>query len=172
MFERSKNWAAFGAPLKGAYDDLLKAVEMEQILEIALDVVDGSNVTTDAVPGVPLKQYLMQTSRDDAQVPNVSSFYQARSLGVTLLSPSVIVPFGFEQDQAASTSGNAWTIFDEHATPKPPDTNLTFAFDNNAHNGPRNRAAARAQVLQFFATGTVDAACGADVCDCSIGNCG
>ncbi len=175
MFERSKNWAAFGAPLKGAYDNLLAAVIMEEVLEMALDVVEGSNVAQYQVPGTPAKRYLLQTSLDDCQVPNISSFYQARSMGVTLLVPSPVTPFGFLTTADATSSGNAWLIVDEKPSPTPPATNLTFAFDNEAHENPRRRRAVLDQILEFWDTGTARNPCtasGPAACDCKAGNCG
>src|SRR5688572_7287861 len=87
MFERSSNWASYGLPLKSSYESLLDAVIMEQVLQMALEGVDGTTVAGVAVPGAATgKQYLMQTSRDDTQVPNTASFFHARSLQLDLMS--------------------------------------------------------------------------------------
>lgn len=170
IFERSLNWAIYGAPLKGAYGTLLDAVIMEQVLEMGLEIVDGATIADAAVPGTPPKHYLMQTSVGDAQAPNLASFFQARSLGLTLITPSVQVPVGFENQQAASAD-RAYVIVDEHPMPLPPDTNLTFSYDNVAHENPRRRAAIQQMQRSFWATGTVTNTC-TGACDCAAGNCG
>jgi hypothetical protein len=170
MFERSSNWASYGLPLKGSYDTLMDAVIMEQVLQMALEGVDGGTVAGMTLPNTPAKHLLMQTSRDDTQVPNVASFFQARSLGVTLLSQSVIVPFGFEEKQGTS-SDRAWLIVDEHADPKPPETNETFAYTNDAHENARRRTLVQQQMREFWSTGVATNPCTGQ-CDCAAGNCG
>ena len=170
MFERSKNWAIYGLPLKGSYGTLLDAVIMEQALQFALDIVDGATVAPLSIPGTPAKQMLMVTSIADAQVPNLASFYQARSLGLTLLTPSVVVPFGFDAMKAAAAD-RAYVIVDEHPTPLPPETNEVFAFDNPAHENPRRREAVQQMMQEFWANGVVHNTC-AGACDCAAGKCG
>lgn len=170
MFERSSNWASYGLPLKGSYDTLMDAVIMEQILQMALEGVDGGTVAGVPIIGAPGKSILMQTSKDDTQVPNLASFFQARSLGLTLLTQSVVVPFGFE-DKQADHSDNAWLIIDEHPEPKPPETNETFAYTNDAHENARRRAAVQKQMLDFWRVGVANNPCTGQ-CDCAAGNCG
>ena len=170
MFERSLNWAVYGAPLKGAYATLMDADIMEQVLEMALEPVDGATIADAPVPGTPQKHYLMHTSIGDAQVPNLASFFQARSLGLTLVTPSVTVPFGFETAQAAS-SDRAYVLVDEHPSPLPPTDNTTFGYDNQAHGNPRRRDLIQQMLLNFWATGTTTNTC-TGACDCAAGNCG
>ncbi len=170
MFERSNNWLVYGAPLKGAYSNLLNASIMEQVLEMALEPVDGATVTDIAIPNTPTKQLLMQTSMHDPAVPNLASFLQARSLGLTLLTPSVYVPYGFETAQGTSSS-RAYVIVDEHPTPIPPETNELFSFDNVAHENPRRRSAIQQMMRDFWRTGSATNTC-AGACDCASGACG
>ena len=170
LFERSANWATYGVPLKGSYDSLLDAVIMEQVLQMALEGVDGATVAGVPIPGTPEKSFIMQTSRDDSEVPNLASFYQARSLGVTLVTPSVLTPYGFEDKQATSAS-KGWIIVDEHPMPKPPATNEVFAYGNSAHENARRRTLVQQQMRDFLATGTVTNTC-TGACDCAAGNCG
>jgi hypothetical protein len=170
MFERSNNWAVYGLPLKSTYDDLLDAAIMEQILGIALEGVDGATVAGVELPDTPAKQMLVHTSIGDCAVPNLASFFQARSLGLDLISPAVTVPYGFADRQVAS-SERAWVIVDEQPTPLPPETNEVFSFDNVAHENPRRREAIQAQMQAFWATGVVTNTC-TGPCDCAAGNCG
>lgn len=169
LFERSKNWAAFGAPLKGVYDERDQVI-MQQVLDMQLELVDGATVAPGQVPDVPAKELFMQTSHDDCQVPNLASFYQARSLGMTLITPSVVTPYGVPT--AASATGRGWVIVDEKPTMKPPADNSTFGYDNGAHGNPRNRAEVRHMILDFYSTGTIHSTCTTGACDCAAGNCG
>jgi hypothetical protein len=171
MFERSSNWASYGLPLKGSYDTLMDADIMEQILQMALEPVDGGTVAGLSLPNTPTKHFLMQTSLDDTQVPNLASFFQARSLGATLLTQSVVVPFGFEAAQATS-SDRAWLIIDEKPSPKPPATNEVFAYTNAAHENTRRRALLQQQMRDFWAQGVATNPCTGPTCDCAAGNCG
>ena len=170
MFERSNHWSVFGAPLKGSYGTkhLLDAVIMEQVLEMGLEIEDGATIAGIAVPGTPTKSYLLHASNGDAQVPNLSTELQARSLGLTLLTPSVRTPFGLAE---GASSDRALVIVDEHPTPMPPDDNTTFNYDNDAHENPRRRDAIQQMMLDFFSTGIATNTC-AGACDCSAGNCG
>ena len=170
MFERSVNWTIYGVPLKSAYPLPLDTAIMEQVLEMALVGVDGATVAGVDLPNTPAKSILMQTSMGDAQVPNLASFFQARSLGLTLITPSVTTPFGFETAQAA-TSDRALVLMDEHPTPLPPDTNATFGADNDAHENPRRRVAIQQMMRDFWATGMAQDTC-VSACDCKAGNCG
>lgn len=169
LFERSKNWAAFGAPLKGVYDERDQVI-MQQVLAMQLELVDGATVAPGQVPDVPAKELFMQTSHNDCQVPNVASFYQARSLGMTLITPSVVDVSGVAT--AATATGRGWVIVDEKPSPMPPADNTTFAYDNQAHGNPRKRAAVQQMILDFFSTGIIHSTCTTGACDCAAGNCG
>ena len=171
MFERSNSWAAYGLPLKSSYDHLLDADIMEQVLQMGLEGVDGATVAGITIPGAaPDKQSLLQTSLDDASVPNLASFYHARSLGVDLLSTSVVTPWGFDAP-VESTTANGYVIVDEMPPRKPPDTNEVFSFDSIAHENPRRRTLLQQQMRDFWATGTISNTC-TGPCDCAAGNCG
>lgn len=169
MFERSSNWAVYGVPLKNTYDTLLEAVIMEQVLQMALEVVDGATVAGVALPDTPAKQVLMQTSRDDTQVPNLASYFHGRSLDLQLLDGSVATPFGADAPVASAT--NAWLIIDENPTPKPPATNEVFAYTNDAHENARRYTALQQQMRTFWETGTATNPC-TGACNCASGACG
>jgi hypothetical protein len=172
MLERSNSWAAYGLPLKSTYDTLLDAVIMEQVLQMALEPVDGATVAGISLPGTaPGKQHLLQTSLHDASVPNLASFYHARSLGLPLLSSSVITPFGFAAPVESATEKGGYVIVDEMPSMTPPETNEVFNFNSIAHENPRRRAALQQQMRDFWATGTVANTC-TGACDCAAGNCG
>ena len=180
MFERSNNWVVYGAPLKGAYDGLMNSIILQQVLEMGLEIVDGGTVApwllTGGLPGTPAKQFLLHMGMGDCQVPNLASEFQARSIGLPVLAPSVKVPFGMTGMDGPVP--NAFVIMDEHPDPLPPETNLLFGEDNVAHENLRRRAATIQQIEHFYDTGEVVNFCrsgsGAEPapCDCAAGNCG
>ena len=173
MFERSNNWAVFSLPLKGAYDGVMASVILQQVVEMGLELADGGTIAPrvlhGGVPGTPAKQLLQLMSMGDCAVPNLASEYQARSLGIPLLGPTVKTPYGFTATPGPLPS--AFVIMNESPTPLPPSTNETFMYDNVAHENPRRRAATLQQVQRFVETGVVDNFC-TGACDCAAGNCG
>ena len=170
LFERSDKWSVYGVPLKGSYANLLEADIMEQVLEMEMEPADGASVAGVDIPNTPPKSLLMMTSLHDAQVPNLAGFYQARSLGLTLLQPSsVIAPYGF--DGKAQDLTRAYVIVDEHPSPEPPADNEVISFDNNAHENPRRRAGLQQMMKLFWGYGEAMQTC-AGPCDCAAGNCG
>ena len=178
MFERSNNWVVYGAPLKGAYDGLMNSVILQQVLEMGLEIVDGGTVApyllSGGLPGTPPKQFLLHMSEGDCQVPNLASEFQARSIGLPVLTPSVEVPFGMVGQDGPLPS--AFVIMDEHPDPLPPQSNLLFGEDNVAHENLRRRAATIEQIEHFYDTGEIIDTCTSGTqpapCDCAAGNCG
>ncbi|MDQ3338506.1 MAG: hypothetical protein M4D80_25355 [Myxococcota bacterium] len=175
MFERSKNWAAYSLPLKGAYSGVMNSIILQQVIEMGLELVDGATIApairAGGVPGAaPNKQYLQQMSMGDCSVPNLASEYQARTLGFPLLGPSVKTPYGFTATPGPFT-GSAFVIMNEAPMPLPPTTNETFNYDNVAHENLRRRQAAIDQIVRFTSTGEIATFCTGE-CDCAAGKCG
>jgi len=173
MFERSNNWAAFSLPLKGSYGGVMASVILQQVVEMAFELVDGATVAprllTGGVPGTPPKQWLQLMSVGDCAVPNLASEYQARSVGLPLLGPAVKTPYGLTPTPGPLSS--AFVIMDESPQPLPPTTNEIFTFDNVAHENLRRRAATLQQIQRFVEAGVIENFC-TGPCDCAAGNCG
>ncbi len=170
MFERSNSWPAYGLPLKSSYDTLLDAVIMEQVLQMALQPADGATYAGVTIPDTPQKHILMHTSLDDGSVPNVASYYHARSLGLDLLSTSVTTPFGFAPAVESTTKGGL-VVVDEMPPKKPPETNEVHNVNSIAHENPRRRTLLQLQMRDFWSTGTIANTCNGP-CNCAAGNCG
>lgn len=174
LFERSINWAVLGLPLKGAYEGPLNAVLMEQVLQMALDVIDPIHwAPTVAGPGTTGKQYLLYASKGDAQVTNLATYLQARTMQIPVVTPSVEMPYGLTQ--ATGTPMSALVIVDEKPSPLPPETNLLNERDNEAHENPRRREKIMDQIEAFLDTGAITPTCGGETaapCDCTTGACG
>jgi hypothetical protein len=178
MFERSNNWATYSVPLKGAYDrprgyGELNSVVLQQVIEMAFEVVDGGSwaprLLAGGLPGTPPKRFLHYMSAGDCQVPNLATLFQARSIGLPLLTPSVQAPFAMTGMDGPLE--NALVIMDEHPDPLPPETNALFGYDNEAHENQRRRAATIDQIDHFYSTGEITNYC-VGPCDCAAGNCG
>jgi hypothetical protein len=173
MFERSNNWAVYGLPLKGSYRGVMNSVILQQVVEMGLEHTDSGSVAqrllSGGVPGTPPKQWLLHMSAGDCAVPNLASEYQARSIGLPLLGPSVKTPHGFTPTEGPLA--NAFVIMDEQPSPLPPITNELFDFDNEAHENLRRRSATLQQIQRFVETGEIVNFC-TGPCDCKAGNCG
>ncbi len=175
LFERSTNWVTFNLGLSGAYDDPLDRVVMQQMMQMAFDYTEPAHVSALALrgglPGTPAKQYLLQMSVGDAQVTNLASQLQARTMGLPLLAPALDVPFGLEETEGPLASG--FVMFTEEPTPLPPVTNMLNGEGNSAHGDLRRRQAVVDQIGTFLATGEIVHTCGTDTaCNCAQGACG
>ena len=169
LFERSTNWATLSLPFKGAYPDPLTQTLLQQIAQMGLDVIDPVHwapLTRDTTTG---KQFLLYASIEDAQVTNLATYLQARTMGLSLAAPAADPPWGLPLGTGALTSG--LVIVDEDPMPKPPTTNLLNSANNQAHGNARRRAAVMDQIDRFLDDGTIIDACGG-VCDCAAGACG
>jgi hypothetical protein len=103
------------------------------------------------LPGSPAdRRILQQTALGDAGVPNIGSFLHARQLGLKVLKPSPVIPFGLEGVEGP-VAGSALAIYDfgldlkaiyRDDAPHPKDT--------PAHEGIRNLEPAITQMDQFF----------------------
>ena len=116
---------------------------------------------------MPPKQLLMQIAIGDDQVPNLGSYWQARSMGIPVLGPTPTTPWGLTV-QAGPVTGSAMVLMDGGAPPAP-RTNLP-APDSGMHNLTRTQAASRRQIHDFFTTGSIVNEC-AGACTCASGAC-
>lgn len=170
LFERSTNWVRLGLPFKGAYPDPLTQTLLQQILQMGLDVIDPLHWAPLAADPASDKQYLLHTSLGDAQVTNLASFLQARTMELPLLGAVASAPYGLTLATGPARSGVV--LVDEHPRPLPPTSNLLNSADNSAHGTPRRRANLMTQIDQFLRDGTITDACGGAPCDCAAGACG
>lgn len=170
LFERSTNWAVLSLPFKGNYPDPLLQTMLEQVLQMGLDVIDPIHWAPLASgPGTTRKQYLLHASIGDAQVTNLATYLQVRTMGIPMLTPSAETPFGMTM--ATGTPMSAFMIIDESPTPLPPATNLLNDAGNEAHENPRRRANVMDQIDAFLTDGTITNTCNG-ACDCTTGACG
>jgi hypothetical protein len=176
MFERSKNWAAYSLPLKGAYGGVMNSIILQQVIEMGLELVDGGTIAPQiragGLPGAaPSKRYLQQMSVGDCSVPNLASEYQARTMGIPVLTPSPYVPQGM---QASSTPvPNGMVIYDFGVGSTIPLTNEPPP-DNDVHSNIRNKRATIEMMRKFYSEGVIEQLCTSPSagCDCTASACG
>ncbi len=165
LLERSLDWPLYRGILEGAYPDPLDIVLAINLFQMRWDPIEGAGVAhvvrDGTALGTPPKQILMQIALGDEQVPNVGSWWQARSMGIPVLGPSPLVPWGIDDVEGPLTSA---LVIQDGGAPVPPATN-TPPEDLGMHNLTRNQPASRRQIGEFFSTGQITNTCdGACVC--------
>jgi hypothetical protein len=110
----------------------------------------------------------MQVAVGDEQVPNIGSWWQARTMKIPVLGPSPMTPWGLTVQSSPLPGGSAIVIMDGGAPPLPAG-NVPPA-DTGMHNLTRNQPATRRQIGEFYATGRIVNEC-AGACLCKSGAC-
>jgi hypothetical protein len=172
LLDRSADWPTYQTILNGAYPDLLDVTLALSLFQMRWDKVEGSGIAhvvqAGAPTGVPPKQVLMQVAIGDEQVPNIGSWWQARTMNIPVLGPSPMTPWGLAVQPSPLEGGSALVIMDGGAPP-PPTGNVAPA-NFGMHNLTRNQPAARRQMKEFFTTGRIVNEC-AGACTCQTGAC-
>jgi len=178
LIERSNAWALLEHVAQSAYKD--PAVYQ---LDVALfgmgfepydPITTAAHVIQDPLFGNPAKHILMWYSIGDCLVSNITTELTARTMGISMLGPSVKSPWRLAPTPGALDSGIV--VFDDHPTPLPPDTNVPPATDNGTHAGI-NRKPAALRMVQSFLLDTQKATDGCALagspapCDCATGAC-
>lgn len=172
MLERSQDWPVYKTTLIGAYPNALDVVIAIHLMQMFWDASEPNLASAHmgAIPGAPPKQVLMQIGMGDAEVSNISSHYQARTMDIPLLGPTADSPWGLEVQDGVLD--NALVIFD--GGDRAPVGNIP-PDDNDAHYVTREQPAAWRQMARFFETGEIVQTCtdGTDPapCDCTQGYC-
>jgi len=161
MLERSLDWPVYRNTVIGAYDDPLNVAIIISLLQMGWDLTGPANVTHqipgNPIPGTPEKQFLLHMAMGDDEVPNISTEYQARSMGIPVIGPAPKeIPWGLEE--AAGPASSALVMWD-FGFPEPPLTN-TAPADNDAHSRTRKQPAAIRQMTHFYNTGEIIHTCG------------
>jgi len=172
LLERSADWPLYRTILSRAYPDALDITMAVSLFQMRWDKVEGSGVANTvlagAPTGVPPKQLLVQIALGDEQVPNLGSYWLARTMGIPILGPTPTTPWGLSVQPGPLATGSAMVIMDGGA-PASPVTNLP-APDFGMHNLTRKQPATRRQIKEFFATGQIVNEC-AGACVCQAGAC-
>jgi hypothetical protein len=180
LLDRSADWPKYRQILNGAYTDpfddelLIGLMQMRwdktEPAGIANSVLDGS------ATGVPAKQLLMQIALGDEQVSDFAAYWEARTMNVPVVSPTVTSPWGLSPQAAPLADASGLVIYDCGAPPlsltntPPPQTACAMAGTSELHDLPAHVPAGRRQMKDFFATGQIVNEC-AGACTCTTGAC-
>lgn len=174
LLDRSTDWPTYRTILSGAYPDPLDIVLAINLFQMRWDKVEGAGVVHTVLTGNegnPPKQLLMQIALSDEQVPNIGSYWQARSMGIPVVGPTPVSPWGLEVMAAPlATPMSALVIMDGGAPAAPLTNTPAEEVDPSMHNLTRTQAATRRQIGAFFETGAIVNEC-AGACVCQSGAC-
>lgn len=172
LLERSADWTTYSAILSSAYPDALDVTLAVSLFQMRWDKVEGSGVANSvlagAPTGVPPKQLLIEIALGDEQVPNLGSYWLARTMGIPILGPTPTTPWGLAVQPSPLPGGSAMVIMDGGAPP-PPVANLP-PTSSGMHDLTRKQPATRRQIKAFFETGQIVNECDG-ACVCQSGAC-
>lgn len=158
MIRRSANFADleafFGAELT-AYPDKVDRDFLLVFGQSVFDVAEGAtfapHLLRDPLPGVGTKRVLSTIARWDPQVSNTISHVAARTMGLPLVEPSVVTPWGLEGEDGPLESG--YQIYDTGGPEIPPGTLLPMGApdrDSDPHEQLRRLDASQLQWDAFL----------------------
>jgi len=175
LLDRSADWPQYRTILSGAYPDSLDDTMVMNLFQMRWDKVEGSGIVSTVLAGSPTspiaKQILMQVALSDEQVPNLGSYWQARSMNIPVIGPTPVTPWGLEVAQSPLAAGASGILIMDGGAAAPPATNLPAPkVEPSMHDLTRTQAATRRQLKEFYATGTIINEC-KGVCTCQAGQC-
>ena len=111
LLDRSTDWPRYRSILSAAYPDSLDDTMLLSLFQMRWDKTEGAGIVNSVLAGTPTspqpKQLLMQIALSDNQVPNIGSYWQARSMGIPVLGPTPVTPWGLTVQQTPITTGSA-----------------------------------------------------------------
>ena len=146
MLERSSNWQSFEDLLSASVPDALERQRLYAVSQLWWDSVDPIAYTDD----LKNRDFLLQISIGDEQVPNLTSYSLARSAQLPLLEPSVEPVWGLHPMQPIVSRG---LVQLDPELPLPVNENRP-AEVTNAHSIPRTWDGPREQVIHYLQVGT------------------
>ncbi len=174
LLDRSTDWPTYRSILSGAYPDSLDDTMLLSLFQMRWDKTEGAGVVNSVLAGMPTspqpKQILMQMALSDNEVPNIGSYWQARSMNIPVVGPTPLTPWGLMVQQSPITTGSAIIIMDGGA-PAAPATNVPAPAQNpSMHDLTRNQPATWRQMHDFYTTGMIVNECNG-ACECQNGDC-
>ncbi len=166
MINRSGNLSLLQVVLDTHQPDKVDQQELIALTQSLFDPTDpisyAPHLLANPLAGSGTKRFVLQESIGDAEVPNFATRILARTMGVPALAPLVQAVDGLEQQGGPLDA--AYTQYDVHPLPLPPDTNVPAA-DNAAHDGVAPLEASVKQIEALLRpTGRVEQFC-AGSCD-------
>ena len=174
LLDRSADWPQYRVILNGAYPDALDDTLVISLMQMRWDKTEGSGIANTVLAGTPTgtppKQILAQIALSDEQVPNIGSFWEARTMNIPVLGPTPTTPWGLTVQQSPLASGSALVIMDGGAPPAPTTNIPAPKLDPSMHDLTRTQYATRRQMKQFYGTGQIVNEC-SGACTCQTGAC-
>jgi hypothetical protein len=161
--------------IRATYPDPLDQQLAYALIQMLWDRAEADgyahHVTTDPLPNTPSHRVLMHVAFGDAQVANVASDVEARTIGASLRVPALapgrsldVVPYWrIPPMRQLPFAGSAMVVWDSGSPPPPPQNVPPIAGDD-PHQDPRSSAIARDQKATFLRTGNVVDVCDAQPC--------
>jgi hypothetical protein len=174
LLERSTDWPQYRSILAAAYPDSLDDTLLLSLFQMRWDKTEAAGVVNSVLAGAPTspqpKQLLMQMALSDNEVPNIGTYWWARSAGVPVVGPTPVTPWGLNVMASPIATGSAMIIMDGGAAP-PPATNVPAPAQNpSMHDLTRTQPATWRQMHDFYTTGMIVNEC-AGACECQSGAC-
>lgn len=162
MLERSSNWPAFEIFMDATIEDPLARQRLYALSQLWWDVADPIAYTAE----LSERSFLLQESRGDEQVPNMTTRALARSVGLVQLEPVVEAVVGLQSVAGPLPPGSRALVQFDPEVPLPADSNRP-AEVTRAHDKPRTWAGTNHQTREFLAVGSEGSVvhhCGASPC--------
>jgi hypothetical protein len=161
MMLRSHDFQGLKTFLDSVYPDFLDQQVIIAALQSYWDYSDpvsfAPHIINDPFPSTPAKRIVVQESINDAEVPNLATRVLVRALGIKGMDLEQPV---YGVDVASAPLDSAYTQWDVHPTPVPPDVDIPPPDDNQAHGAIRMLPLLVKQLQLFFTpTGQVQQTC-------------
>jgi len=175
LLDRSADWPQYRTILNGGYPDSLDDTLVVGLCQMRWDKVEGSGVANTVLNGMPTapikKQLLMEMALSDEQVPNLGTYWQARTMGINVVGPTPVTPWGLTVTASPLAAGESGLLIMDGGAPAPPITNVPAPkVDPSMHDLTRTQAATRRQIKAFYDTGVIVNEC-SGACTCQSGAC-
>ena len=169
LLERSHDWPQYRTTLEGSFPSPLDQAMVVSLMQIQWDRTEPTSVADiivgEGFPGTPPKSVFMQIAIADDEVSNLASEYQARTMGIPVLTPSPYIPYGLEGSDKPVESG--MILYDFGLGSTIPATNEPPP-ENEVHSNIRNKQATIDMMKHFYETGEIQMMCTAEKgCDCA-----
>ena len=152
LLQRSLDFAPFQYLLEQWYKGELDRALLYPLLQQLWDRGEPngylSHLVSDPLPNTPAKKLLMQIGLNDAQVSNLGSEIEARSLGIPAVAPSAKPAVGMTA-QKAPFGGSGFVAYDVNGFAMP-RVNQPPIADNGVHEAVRRLSAAQMQIDAFL----------------------
>jgi hypothetical protein len=163
MISRSVDWPPIKSVLDQHYPDPLTQQVGIALIQTRFDHTDPANLgklmfDSDAPPN---RIVLLQESIGDCQVPNITTEFLARALGVKVMTPSITDVFGLDPVTSPTEQSalEQFKLSSLTAAYMPPDTNVPPSEDNGVHSATAIQPEALQQIEWLVTNGEIKSFC-------------